>query len=348
MLEIEAHELYNLEDKVLVDVRSPSEYNEFHIPGAINLPIFEDEEKKIIGFIYRTQGTQKAKDFGYSIAQSKLARIFDSFRKLKDNHRYVIVYCWRGGMRSQELCKALSSAGIQVIRLKGGYRAYRQFILQDIQNRLRGVNFLVLTGKTGVGKSKILRLLKMEGLPVIDLEDLAQDRGSVFGKVGKKTKVSQKMFDALLYESLRGINCDYAFIEDESRCVGNIHLPDVLWSKKEEGVFIELENSMENRVKNILEEYTKVEGWEEEVRQSLERIKKYLGESDYTEALNMLKNKKYETLVKFLIETHYDRRYRVSKKPIYTINCSDIQRCKAELIKIFDTYSKICPSSFPR
>ncbi len=347
MWEIEAQELYGIERKILIDIRSPSEYAEFHIPGAINLPLFEDDERRIIGLVYRKEGIERATELGYSIAQSKLSNLFDRFRELKKNYDHVIVYCWRGGKRSEELCKVLSSAGIEVIRLKGGYRAYRQFILQDMQHLLEGINFLVLTGKTGVGKSRVLKLLKAQGLPAVDLEELAQDRGSVFGKVGKKNRISQKMFDALLYETLRSLRSHYAFIEDESRWIGDIHLPEPLWRKKEEGIFIELQSSMENRVKNILEEYTKEEGWESDVRQALYRIRKYLGEKNLAQAIKMLENKEYKTLVRFLMETHYDKKYKVSKRPLYTLDSDDIHKCGEELIKIFNTYVKICPSSSP-
>jgi len=348
MIELSASELFSLDDKVIVDIRSPSEYAHFHIPSAINIPLFEDSEKLLIGYIYRKEGIERAKQLGYSIANSKLQNLFESFRQLKKNHKYVVVYCWRGGLRSLELCKALSSLGIEVIRLKGGYRAYREFILQDMKERLKGINFIVLTGKTGVGKSKVLRTLKEDGVPVIDLEDLAQDRGSVFGKVGKKTKVSQKMFDALLYENIRSLTGPYAFVEDESRCIGNIHIPDALWKKKEEGVFVELTNSMENRIRNILEEYTLEEGWEEDVRIALGRIKRYLSEKDLVKALDMLEEKRYEELVKFLIEAYYDKRYKLIRKPLYTVDCTDLERCKVQLLKIFNAHSKTCLSSSPK
>lgn len=348
MVEISACELINLDDKVIVDIRSPSEYAQFHIPGAINIPLFEDDEKLLIGYVYRKEGVERAKQLGYSIANSKLQKLFESFRQLKRVHKHVVVYCWRGGLRSLELCKALSSVGIQVIRLRGGYRAYREFILQDMEERLKSINFIVLTGKTGVGKSKVLRLLKEEGMPVIDLEDLAQDRGSVFGKIGKRTRISQKMFDALLYENIRSLSGPYAFVEDESRCIGNIHIPDALWKKKEEGVFVELTNSTENRIRNILEEYTLEEGWEEDVRVALGKIKRYLGEEGFAQALCMLEEKRYEELVKFLIEAHYDKRYKLIRKPLYTVDCTDLQKCKDELLKIFNTHSKTCLSSSPK
>ncbi|MDQ7081774.1 MAG: hypothetical protein Q9N34_01335 [Aquificota bacterium] len=152
-------------------------------------------------------------------------------RELKESHRNVVVYCWRGGMRSKGMCKAMSEMGLDLLRLRGGYRAYRQFIL-GFERSLEDIHFIVLTGKTGVGKTHVLRELKREGLPVIDLEDLAKDRGSVFGSVGIRKEVSQKLFDSLLYEEMRKLRGGLVFIEDESRRIGNIYLPRSLLRKK--------------------------------------------------------------------------------------------------------------------
>ncbi|MDM7266187.1 MAG: tRNA 2-selenouridine(34) synthase MnmH [Aquificaceae bacterium] len=248
-MDIKPEDIYTLEERILVDIRSPSEYEEFHIPGAINIPIFEDEEKRLIGLVYRSEGVEKAKELGYEIAWKKLQSLLERFKKLKRDYKNVVVYCWRGGLRSQELCRVLRSMGIEVLRLEGGYRAYREFILRDMERLLEGKTFLVLTGKTGVGKTRLLRRLKEEGYPVIDLEALAQHRGSVFGRVGIKKRISQKMFDALLYEELKRINSDLLIVEDESRVIGNIHIPDSLWNKKEQGFFLEIETSLERRLK---------------------------------------------------------------------------------------------------
>jgi len=150
--DIEAHELFQLEDRVLVDIRSPQEYEDFHIPGAVNIPLFENEEKKLIGFIYRNEGMDRAKEVGEELAKSKLEEFYQKFKELKDRYKNVVVYCWRGGMRSQGMCKAMSDMGLELLRLKGGYRAYRQFILKDMDRLLEDTEFIVLTGKTGVGK----------------------------------------------------------------------------------------------------------------------------------------------------------------------------------------------------
>lgn len=339
-MDITPEQIYQLEDKVLVDIRSPSEYEEFHIPGAINIPLFEDEEKRLIGIVYRSEGVEKAKSLGYEIAGSKLEVLLSRFKDLKERHKHVIVYCWRGGLRSQELCKFLQSMGIEVLRLSGGYRAYREFILNDMKRLLEGKKFLVLTGKTGVGKTKLLRKLKEEGYPVIDLEGLANDRGSAFGKVGIRKKVSQKIFDALLYNSLLDIKADLIFTEDESRVIGNIHIPEAFWKKKEEGIYVEIESFIEKRVKNLIEEYTSFESWQEELKKSLAKIRKYLGEEKYSVSLELLEKGHTEELAEFLIREYYDKTYKLKRNPFLRLDCTDMEDCYERLKELYSCLLK--------
>ncbi len=335
-MDIEPEEIFKFERKVLVDIRSPQEFEEFHIPGAINVPLFDNEEKKVIGFIYRTLGEEKAKEIGKELALKKFDRLLQTFRELQEKYENVIVYCWRGGLRSQGLCKALSEFGIKVYRIKGGYRAYRQFILKDMERMLENKKLIVITGKTGVGKTRVLKKLKEEGFPVIDLEELAKDRGSVFGSVGIKERVSQKMFDSLLYEEIRNISEDFIFVEDESRKIGNIQIPDSFWKKKEEGIYIEITASLETRIKNIIEEYTSFENWEEEARRAIYKIRKYLGENKFRTVMEMFENKEYEKVVEFLIKEYYDKKYKQFGKPIKIFNADDINRCVKEIKKFYE------------
>ncbi|MEN3028797.1 MAG: tRNA 2-selenouridine(34) synthase MnmH [Aquificaceae bacterium] len=330
-MDIKPEEIYLLEDRVLVDIRSPSEYQEFHIPGAINLPLFEDEEKRLIGMVYRGEGLEKARELGYDIAWKKFENLLQKFKELRERHRHVVLYCWRGGLRSQELCSVLSSVGVEVLRLEGGYRAYREFILKDMESLIRNRRFLVLTGKTGVGKTKLLRRLKEEGYPVIDLEGLARDRGSVFGKLGMGKGISQKLFDALLYEELRKLKENLLLVEDESRLIGKVHLPGIFWQKKEEGLFLEVEATYESRLKNLMEEYASFDGWQEEFKKSLLKIRKYLGEERYRKVLHLLEENRVEELALFLMTEYYDKTYRLQKKPLFRLDCSDFETCLEKL-----------------
>ncbi len=333
--DIEARELFGLEDVVLVDIRSPQEYEDFHIPGAVNIPLFENEEKRLIGYIYRNEGVERAKEIGEELARKKLEEFYEKFKKLKESYSNVVVYCWRGGMRSQGMCKAMSEMGLDLLRLKGGYRAYRQFILEDMGRLLEGVEFVVLTGKTGVGKTKVLQALKEEGLPVIDLEDLAKDRGSVFGSVGIEEKVSQKQFDALLYEELRRVGEGYVFIEDESRRIGNVYIPEPFWRKKERGIYVELWASLETRVRNIVSDYTQREGWEEEALSAVKRIEKYLGPQRYSQVMELFEEGRHEEVIRFLIEEYYDRKYRQFGEPVFELNCDDLKECVGKLKEFY-------------
>lgn len=338
-VDIEPEQIYEFQSRVLVDVRSPKEFEEFHIPGAVNVPLFEDDEKRLIGFIYRTKGEEEAKRIGQEIALSKIKALVERVRELKERFGNVIVYCWRGGMRSKGFCEAMAKFGVETYRIRGGYRAYRRFILKDMERILERVNLIVLTGKTGVGKTKVLRILKDKGLPVIDLEGLAMDRGSVFGGVGIRKKVSQKMFDALLYEELRSIGEGYAFTEDESRWIGNVHIPEPFWKRKSEGIYVEITASLEVRVRNILEDYTSEKGWEEEARQSILRIRKYLGPQRFSYLMERFEDKDYEEVVRFLIEEYYDRKYKQFGEPVYTVSADDPEECAERLKELYERLS---------
>ncbi len=321
--DVSVEEALKLKDVIFVDVRSPHEYKDFHIPGALNIPLFEDEEKRLIGTIYRNEGIEKAKRLGYRIAEGKVKQFYREFLNLKEKYENVVVYCWRGGMRSRGMCQAMADMGLELLRLEGGYRAYRQFILRDMERILESVEFIVLTGKTGVGKTKLLHILKEKDLPVIDIEALAKDRGSVFGSVGIEEKVSQKMFDSLLYEELKRYEGRVIFIEDESRWIGNVHLPDAFWFKKLKGYTVEITSGIESRVRLIVKEYTQREGWQRECLEALHKIKKYLGDERFNRAVELMNSGRYEELVRFLIEEYYDKKYKLQGNAEIVIEADD-------------------------
>ena len=326
-IEIEPEDLFRGKDFTLVDVRSPSEFQEFHIPGAVNIPIFDDDEKRLIGLIYRTRGQETAFEKGKEIGEKKLENIFQAFKNLAELGKPIVVYCWRGGMRSRGVCSALSKKGLKLYRLRGGYRAYRNYILSRMEEIIKGLNAIVITGKTGTGKTRLIEMLRSDGMPAVNLENLAKHRGSLFGNVGIRERISQKMFDSLLFEELRKITSNHIIIEDESRRIGNLHIPESLWKKKQEGIFIEIEIPIEERVKIILEDYTSSDGWEEDAERSLLKLSKYMGPQKSRIAFDLFRAGRYRELVEFLIVTHYDKKYRVFKKPDYVIQGNEIAQC---------------------
>ena len=334
-IEIDPEDLFRDKDFILVDVRSPSEFKEFHIPGALNIPVFDDDEKRLIGFIYRREGQEPAFEKGKEIGERKLERIFQSFKELAESGRPIVVYCWRGGMRSRGVCSALSKKGLKLYRLRGGYRAYRNYILSRMDEIIRGLTAIVITGKTGTGKTRLIEMLRSEGLPAINLEDHAKHRGSLFGSVGIRERISQKMFDSLLFEELRMISSNHIIIEDESRRIGNLHISESLWQKKQNGIFVEIEMPLEERIRIILEDYTSSEGWEKEAEKSLLKLSKYLGPQKSKIAFELFRAGRYRDLVEFLIVNHYDKRYRVFKKPDYKISGNDLGQCYDRLRDLY-------------
>ena len=333
--EIEPEDLFGEKDYILVDVRSPSEFSEFHIPGAINVPLFEDEEKRWIGFIYRSQGERQAIEEGRRIGKGKLHFLYKIFSQLSSGDKSVVVYCWRGGMRSKGVCTAMAQMGLSLRRLRGGYRAYRNYILSRMGKILGKVRCVVITGRTGSGKTRLIEALKAENYPALNLEKLAKHRGSLFGRVGIKERISQKMFDSLLFEELNKLNQPFLILEDESRRIGNIHLPRDLWEAKQRGTFVEIVLPLEERVRIILEDYTSTQNWQEEAREALSRLKRYLGPQKSEEAFRLFDQGRYEELVEYLITHHYDRRYRVFKKPDYRLSCDDLDQCYRQFRELY-------------
>ncbi len=327
----------NFENFLLVDIRSPSEYKEFHIPGAINIPLFDDEEKRFIGEVYRVKGQEIAKEEGIKLISPKLYHFYKRFKELENRGKQIVIYCWRGGMRSVAMCSFLSGTGIKVIRLEGGYRGFRRYILEDMKRIIKEKKFIVLTGKTGVGKTSLLRDMEREGFPVVDLEKLAKDRGSAFGKVGIKENTTQKMFDAYLYFTLRDIKDTVIFIEDESRRIGNIHLPEDLYTSIVKGFRVELNTTLEERIRNIEEEYLK-NADVGDIMEAVYKISKYLGKEGTEHVLNLIKEERWREAIRFLIENYYDKTYKRVRDSDTYIFFRTKEFVKRELRRIFASF----------
>lgn len=313
-------DVLQLKNPLFIDVRSPGEYKEATIPGAINIPLFTDEERAKIGHVYKHNDPQQARELGLSYIAPKLVQIVQSFREIIDG-KTPIVFCWRGGERSKNICNLLEMMKIYVYRLEGGYKAYRNYILQQFADYQLPPLAIVLHGYTGSGKTKILHQLTKLGQPILDLEALAGHRGSAFGSIGLEDVHNQKQFDALLYNALEELQEQpYFFMEAESKRIGRVNMPDFLFQKKESGLPILVRVSLEVRVQRILAEYVGLEVNQRFLRAShkaLSAIEKKLisriGKIGYQDLEASLRKGDLSSVITVLLDEYYDPLYQHSQ-----------------------------------
>jgi len=306
--EITLEELFTLQQNkelVMIDVRSPSEFHDGTIPGSVNIPLFNDEERAEIGTIYKQVSVQAAKDRGLEIVSAKLPAFVKAFEQLKGQRA---VYCWRGGMRSRTTATVLSLMGIRVYRLTGGIRTYRKWVVEVLEQMELKPPSIILLGHTGIGKTAILRQLQAEGYPVLDLEHMAGHRGSIFGQVGLRAN-NQKTFESLLVGQVLHIqDAPYVLIEGESKRIGKAVLPDFIIRKKEAGVQLFIEMPIEERVRHILEDYQPYDN-KVELLQAFKHIKDRIHTPIAKEIETGLQEEQYAHAVRLLLEHYYDPRY---------------------------------------
>ncbi|WP_110926612.1 tRNA 2-selenouridine(34) synthase MnmH [Bacillus massiliglaciei] len=289
----------------IIDVRSESEYKDSTIPGSINIPFFTDEERAEVGTLYKQVSVQAAKERGLEIASAKLPEFVKKFSSLNGEKA---VFCWRGGMRSRTTATVLSLMGIRAFRLEGGYRAYRNYVTDQLGSFEMKPRAIVLNGNTGSGKTIILRKLADEGYPVLDLEGMANHRGSIFGQIGLEPH-NQKKFDSLLLKDLQRVSdSPYVVFEGESKRVGKAMVPDFLLDKKEKGLQLFIDMPIEERVRHILEDYQPTEH-AAECLEAFSRIKRRIHTPAANQIQKDLETGEYASAVQLLLEYYYDPLY---------------------------------------
>lgn len=295
----------------VVDVRSPGEYASGHIPGAVNIPLFDDEQRAEVGTVYKQEGNKAAVLRGIDLAAPGMSSKLKQGAALATDNR-LLVHCWRGGLRSESMAWLFSTGGMEPLLLEGGYKAYRNHILSDLG---RERNYIILGGLTGSGKTGILRYMRDTGPQVTDLEGLASHRGSAFGALGQPPQPSTEHFANLLFDDLSALrDNDLIWLEDESRNIGTVFMPDCFFSRIQAAPVIALMMSIETRLPRLLEEYTSFPA--EEIMASVVRISKRLGGDRTREAVEALHRGDYTTAIRITLE-YYDKSYHygLSKRP---------------------------------
>jgi tRNA 2-selenouridine synthase len=315
-LVVEIEKALQLENSILVDVRTEKEYNEDHIKNAINLPLFHTDEHKDIGTIYKMVGQKEAIEKGFDYVSPKLKEMYLEFGRLASEYDNIIIYCARGGMRSGSLVNLISSIGINAYQLKGGYKSYRNYVLDYLKTAMEDKKFVSVHGLTGAGKTDLLIDLEKRGIDVVDLEGIAKNSGSIFGVIAfDELPPTQKHFETQLFNKIYFSKERYIFIESESRQVGRCNIPkEIFIAMTDESLHILLETSVSARVERLCRDYiySKNEENMDALKECIVRFRKRLSNKVVDEYLELLDNRKYEELVERYLVEYYDPLYEYS------------------------------------
>ena len=321
----------------VLDVRSPGEYKHAHIPTAYSLPLFSDEERKQVGTAYKQQSREAAIKIGLDFFGLKMRKMVEEVESLlvdrcpltdggssRTNNEQrktpnVLIHCWRGGMRSASVAWLLDMYGFKVYLLTGGYKAYRKWVLAQFE---KDYNFNIIGGYTGSGKTLLLHELQKQSKTVIDLEGLANHKGSAFGALGEKPQPGQEMFENLLAAELADVRCSLTeqnssttnneqrttviYLEDESQRIGNLQIPMPLWYTMRKAPVYFIDIPFEERLNYITEDYGKQD--KENLRDAVLRIQKRLGGLETKNAIGFLNENNYTACFRILL-SYYDKCY---------------------------------------
>ena len=240
----------------VIDARTPAEYAEDHIPGAVSAPVLEDAERAEVGTLYKQVSPFEAKKLGAALVAKNVSRHIETLFQGRDRSWKPLVYCWRGGKRSGAMAHILREVGWDAHTLEGGYKAYRRWVVQQLTVLPEELSFDVVHGPTGSGKSRFLAALRKAGAQVLDLEALAAHRGSVLGGLPGRPQPSQKMFESMVLKEIQSLDRQKpVFVEAESKKIGEIQVPEALMQRMRASPCLALEASLETRVALLLEEY---------------------------------------------------------------------------------------------
>jgi tRNA 2-selenouridine synthase len=314
----------------IIDARSESEFALDRIPGAINAPVLDDEQRVRVGTLYKQVGSFEAKRVGAPLVAANIARHIESLWADKPREWKPLVYCWRGGNRSGSMAHILAKIGWPVVQLDGGYKAYRAHVASALENPPQ-LDFRVVCGTTGSGKSRLLETLDRMGAQVLDLEKLAAHRGSVLGHLPDEAQPTQKMFESQVWDKLRHFDPSRpVFVESESKKVGNLRVPDAVMAGMRASPCISLSLSRENRVRLLMEDYEHFCKNPDALTGQLAHLVQLHGNEKIKAWHDMANSGAMAELVDQLLVEHYDPAY------LRSIDRNFVQFPKAEVVELKD------------
>jgi tRNA 2-selenouridine synthase len=297
----------------IVDTRSPAEFAEDHVPGAISCPVLDNEERARVGTIYKQVSPFEAKKLGAALVAKNISLHLEKSFLAKPRTWKPLVYCWRGGKRSGAMAHVLREIGWEAKTLEGGYKAYRRHVVDSLAALPAGLTFKVIHGVTGSGKSRLLQALQAAGAQVLDLEDLAAHRGSVLGTLPGRPQPSQKMFESLLLRKILSFDVQKEiYVEGESKKIGQLQVPEALIARMRASECLLLQAGLETRVALLLDEYRHFFTDLPALGAQLDCLVALHGRERVDEWKALAAAGEWKTLVARLLEDHYDAAYRRS------------------------------------
>jgi tRNA 2-selenouridine synthase len=295
----------------IIDVRTPAEFAEDHIPGAINCPVLSNEERVTVGTIYKQVSPFEARKVGAAMVAKNIAEHLETRFITYPKSWRPLIYCWRGGQRSGAMSIILNQVGWAAHKLEGGYKTYRREVLEKLAVLPKELKLRVICGPTGSGKSRLLRALSESGRQVIDLEELAQHRGSLLGDWPDHPQPSQKLFDTSLLQVLQKLDLTRpVYVEAESNRIGRIGLPEAMVSSMHQSECLLLETPVDVRIAGLLEDYQHFLKEPEKLVEQLQRLNQYHGAKILKHWTELIEHGDFSSLVGELLAVHYDPSYQ--------------------------------------
>ena len=292
----------------IVDVRSPAEYQKGHIPGALNIPIFTNQERAEVGTVYKQKSREEAIMLGLDIVGPKLRQIADKGKKLSHDGK-LFIYCWRGGLRSEKMAWLFDLSGLQTKVLEGGYKSYRSHG-KEVINQLE--EYIIVQGPTGSGKTEIIRALAQLGEQVIDLEGLAHHKGSAFGGLGQEAQPSTQQFQNEIYQLLGNFDKKRpVWLESESATIGKVYLQEELWKQMNRATILAIDVPLKARIDNIINQYGKFP--QDKLVKKVAQLHQKLGGAMVKEITDHIKQDDLKKAVEQLLY-YYDKSYSFSAR----------------------------------
>ncbi len=297
----------------MIDVRSPSEFAEDHWPGAINLPVLYDAERAQVGTLYKQQDPFTARKLGAALVTHNISGHLHCHFQDKDRTYHPLIYCWRGGQRSESFGTVLAQIGWGVTIIQGGYKTYRAWVREQLQTRVSLLTLRILRGPTGVGKTLILNRMAELGHQILNLEGLAHHRGSLLGEDWTTPQPSQKLFETKLVQCLQQLDPSQpVWIESESNRVGDLHIPGTMWKQMRVARCVDVEAPLQVRVSHLMKEYPHLIAHPDILKRKLQHLVQHQGRARIQHWIHLIDHQAWDQFVSEILEHHYDVAYRHS------------------------------------